>query len=379
MASLVALWHQLGLDGRSTLAISRRNDVFWSNDMIEGYLLNAPAAAWPVTYDPGLINRDDVEKQTVQTLCHNRAPLVQFDATYGYLNGVPIYYGSRRLDEFLAVNYGVRAVAGLYRILLPSTPTCVLPQTLSDAKIASLRDRWIGRGEMPEAGALAILLLDREQARGLPPDPANASIAALGGYHLTDAELPPNPLRQSLGTLIDSQPRPGLDIAAEQRWPNDFEALAAQSAWVGHRPVNGNIGAPAAAVLALAKRHPDWPQAVGDVTGVIPPSPAVFRALSRAAGQPVFDQWRRDYYMATHQFQPALTTGLALIADYLRADDPLDAGQAEFVLSSLKGLDLGCALVLRRDAAAKPGFSLPPPPPGKELPCSNPDIARASL
>jgi hypothetical protein len=83
--------------------------------------------------------------------------------------------------------------------------------------------------------------------------------------------------------------------------------------------------------------------------------------------------------MATHQFQPALTTGLALIADYLRADDPLDAGQAEFVLSSLKGLDLGCALVLRRDAAAKPGFSLPPPPPGKELPCSNPDIARASL
>jgi hypothetical protein len=93
MDALAGLWDQLHLQGRSMLGVARRNDMFWSNDMIMGYVVNAPPAAWPLTYDPGVINRPDVERATVQSLCKNRAPVVQFIGDYAYYIGTPAYVG----------------------------------------------------------------------------------------------------------------------------------------------------------------------------------------------------------------------------------------------------------------------------------------------
>ncbi len=131
MAALIAEWRALGLDGRATVDVELRNDVAWGNDAIVGYLLNAPAAAWPLTYDPGLVNTPTVELETVSGRCRDRAPVVQDNRDYPYPAGKPVYVGLRVLDEFLAVDYGIRAVAGFYRILFPVTSKCELPEQLS--------------------------------------------------------------------------------------------------------------------------------------------------------------------------------------------------------------------------------------------------------
>jgi hypothetical protein len=379
MDALARLWRALGLQGRPMLGVARRNDVFWSNDMIMGYLVDAPPAAWPLTYDPGVINRPDVERATVQSLCHNRAPVVQFIDDYPYYVGTPVYVGSRYLDEFLAIDYGVRALAGYYRILLPATSKCVLPESVSDTTVRALRDRWITRGEMPAAGALAVLLMDRARAHGQPVDPSDAAIAALGGYRLLDAESPPDPLAQSLYSLTYGAPHPALAAAAAQGSLNDIEALAATTAWIKYRtPGPTQAAANAALALALAVRHPNWPLAIQNVTAIIPPSEAIFRELSRDSGTPAYDQWRWDYYVTQHQYRQALSAGLATIADYNRMHDPLNAGQAEATLAKLRGLPVNCSLLLLAKAAQKPGSNVPPWH-GALPACSEPEITGASL
>jgi hypothetical protein len=379
MTSLVALWGDLGLQGRPTITVSRRNDVLWSNDTIVGYLLDGPAAAWPMVVDPGVVNRDDVERETVADLCRNRAPVVQTSGVYPYPAGVPPYVGSRRLDEFLAVDYRVRAVAGFYRILVPATPRCVLPQSLSDASLASLRDRWIVRGEMPEAGALAVLLMDRERARGAPVDPADAATAALGGYQLRSDELPTSALGTSLVALASNGSSPALAAVAAIHWPSDVQGLAAQTAWVTHRTPSPYDAKASSAVLAMALRHPNWPQAIQNATAIIPGSGRLFRELApRAAGMPAFDGWRLNYYMQAHRSGPALSAGLALIADYKAIDDPVNIAQTELAVSSIHGLPPGCALLLRRRASDYRGSGLDPGH-GPLPSCGDPRIAGASL
>ncbi len=377
MAALAGLWRQLGLQGHSMLGVARRNDEFWSNDMIMGYVVDAPPAAWPLTYDPGVINRPDVERATVRSLCQNRAPVVQFVSDYPYYIGTPVYVGSRYLDEFLAIDYAPRALAGYYRILLPRTPGCVLPESVSDASVRSLRDYWITRNEMPAAGALAVLLLDRARAQGRPVDPVDASIAALGGYRLSGNEFPPDPLLQSLFSLINNVPRPELAQAAVHKWPNDIETLAATTAWIKFR-TPGSTQAAANAALALAIRHPSWPLALDNLSAIVPPSPTIFRELARASGTSDFDQWRYQYYSGKHEFRQALSAGLATIADYIRVDDPLDAGQAEVTVAKLQGLPVDCSVLLLAKASQKPGSSVPPFH-GRLLACSEPGFAGASL
>ena len=359
--------------------MSRRNDVLWSNDTIVGYLLDAPAAAWPMVVDPGVVNRDDVERETVADLCRNRAPVVQTSGVYPYPPGVPVYIGSRRLDEFLASDYRVRAIAGFYRILVPSTPRCVLPESLSDSSLASIRDQWIVRGETPEAGAIAVLLMDRERTAHLPVDSVNAATAALGGYQLMDGETPQSALGPSLQTLVDAVPRASLAAAAAIHWPNDIEALAAQTAWVQHRTPSPFQDKAVSAVEAMVVRHPNWPQAIQNATAIIPGSDRLFGALAHGAhGAAGFDAWRLSYYMKAKRPQPALIAGLALIADYKAIDDPVDIAQTELLVSSLPGLPRGCVLLLRRHSADYRGSGRDPG--RRPLPdCSDPRIADASL
>ncbi len=379
-AALQGVWRQLGLDGRPTVSLELRNDVTWGGDAIVPFLLDAPAAAWPLTYDPGLVNRADVERGTVQQLCRNRAPVVQLDHDYPYPPDHRVYVGSRVLDEFLAVDYRVRAVAGQFRILTPSTPRCLLPSSLSDGELQQLRDAWIVGGQPAEAGALAVALLDRERAAHQPLDPVNASVAAMGGYKLTPDELPPAPLGAALQTFFVGPAHQSMVGAATTPYPSDIEALVAQTAWVNnHAPGQPGQQAAAQAIVALALRHPNWPQAVENAAVAEPSDGALIRTLAPGAtGIAQYDQWRLNWFTGTHQRSGQIQAGLALISDYVRIDDPLAASQTEIQLTHVPGLDPGCVLLLRERASTKPGAGGGAGG-GPAPSCNDPAFAQASL
>ena len=268
MAALIAEWRALGLDGRATVDVELRNDVAWGNDAIVGYLLNAPAAAWPLTYDPGLVNTPTVELETVSELCRDRAPVVQNNGDYPYPAGKPVYVGSRVLDEFLAVDYGIRAVAGFYRIVLSVTSKCELPEQLSTTALTNLGNKWLGEGQLAEAGALAIARLERAHKRHEVLRASDAALAALGGYALAPDQVPVGELGSALRALAPtSSAKTGLASAAAHPWPSDIERLAAETAWMAFTASRGKPDAPGscrglrvrprACRLAAGDREPD--------------------------------------------------------------------------------------------------------------------------
>jgi hypothetical protein len=374
MAALIAEWSQLGLKGRSTVSVELRNDVAWGNEAIVGYLLNAPAAAWPLTYDPGLVNTTSVEKSTINELCHDRAPVVQGNQDYPYPAGKTPYIGSRLLDEFLAVDYNVRAVAGFYRILLPSTVSCEHTQQLDEQALEALAERRLREGELAQAGALAIARMERSEARHEPSNATEAALAVLGGYTLTAKQVPTGGFGAVVRSLM-GQVQPGLAQAAAQPWPTDIQRLAAQSAWVAHRaPGEAGSQQAAAAIYELAMRHANWPQAIANISAVQPPTEALFTRLAQrgANGMPVFDRWRRGYFVESGIVHASLVAGVALVEDYIRATDPVEAGQAELELATYPGVTPGCALALRRDAGKRPGMRVPEPSTGPT--CTLPEL-----
>ena len=377
MAALIAEWRALGLDGRSTVAVELRNDVAWGNETIVGYLLNAPAAAWPLTYDPGLVNTAEVERSTVAELCRDRAPVVQSNGNYPYPPGKPEYIGSRALDEFLAMDYEIRAVAGFYRILIPSTPRCELPEDVDNRTLEARANRWIAQGQLAAAGALAIVRLERAHTRHEQLDTTDSALAALGGYTLTEEQLPVGALGASLRALApNATPTTSLAPAAAYPWPSDVQWLAAQTAWVEHRSGNeSDTVAAAAAVQALALRHADWPQAVANLVAIQPPNPDLFAMLERlgARDTPTLDSWRRGYFTESGDVRDSIAAGLALIADYERLRDPVNAGQAELELATYPGVTPGCAIALRRRAGTRPGVRVPPQP--AQPACTQPELA----
>jgi hypothetical protein len=376
MASLIAQWRALGLTGRSTFSVGLHNDVAWANDAIVGYLLDAPAAAWPLTFDPGLFNSTTVERATVAELCKDRAPVVQATAYYGYPPGVKPYIGSRLLDEFLAADYKVRAVAGFYRILLPSTPRCVLPRQFSEQALQQGAERWLAAGETTAAGALAGQRLERAHEQHRAGSTADAALLALGGFTPKSGELPAGALGAALSTLAPGAPAvTGLAVDAARAWPDDLERLAVQTAWVDHRVAGeAETASAAAAVSALAMRHADWPQAIANLAAIEPPSPALFAKLARrgAAATPTFDHWRRDYFAQSGGPRETIAAGVALIGDFVRRDDPVEAGQAELQLAAYPGLTPACALALRVRAGTRPGVRSPVLP--GTAPCTQPEV-----
>jgi hypothetical protein len=377
MAALIAEWRALGLDGRPAVNVELRNDVAWGNDAIVGFLLNAPAAAWPLTYDPGLVNTTKVERETVAELCRNRAPVVQNNGDYPYTSGVKVYVGSRLLDEFLAVDYEVRAVAGFYRILMPSTPRCELPEQLNDQTLEALGLKWLEKGELAEAGALAIARLERARSRHEQGSVSDAALAALGGYTLTSDELPAGDLGEALRALAPgASPAKGLAAAAANPWPSDIERLAAQTAWIAHRsPGEAGTEQAAADVYSLALRRANWPQAIANLSAIEPPSPGLFVTLARrgAQGTPEFDRWRRGYFVESGDIKDSIAAGLELTGDYDRRRDPVEAGQAELELATYPGVTPGCALTLRRNAGMHSGVRVVVPPTGPG--CTQPELA----
>src|SRR2546423_1605257 len=79
MAGIHALWRERGLAGRPVLATNRRNDVTYANGAYLPWFLDAPPGAWITTYDPGLADRDSVQRDAAAELCRNRAPVVEED------------------------------------------------------------------------------------------------------------------------------------------------------------------------------------------------------------------------------------------------------------------------------------------------------------
>jgi hypothetical protein len=377
MAALISEWHALGLQGRATVDVELRNDVAWGNEAIVGYVLNAPAAAWPLTYDPGLVNTAAVERGTVAELCHDRAPVVQNNSDYPYPPGVKVFVGSRLLDEFLAVDYEVRAVAGFYRILLPSTSRCELPAALGDRALESLGERWLEKGELAEAGALAIARLERAHARREALSASDAALAALGGYTLAPDELPPGELGAALrGLAPGAASSTGLAATAAEQWPNDVQRLAVQTSWIAHRvPGEPETAAASAAVYSLALRHANWPQAIANLSAIQPPSRGLLATLERsgAGGSPGFDRWQRDYFLQSSDVIEAVKAGVALVRDYERLRDPVDAGGAELELAGYPGLTPACAVALQRNAARRPGVLATAPAAGAV--CTQPEVA----
>lgn len=370
MAALVAQWRSLGLEGRPTLSVGLRNDVATGNDAIVGFLLDAPAAAWPLTFDPGLSNSPTVERTTVAELCADRAPVVQGTDLYSYPPKAKVYVGSRLLDEFLAIDYEVRAVAGFYRVLLPATTRCVLPRQVGDDRLDALARQWLARGELAPAGALAVARIERAHKRHERPSGVDLSLAALGGYRLAPRDLPAGDLGEALRTLVSGDLVPGapahlsLAAAAAQSRPTDIENLAVQTVWVAHHTAGeAAVGEAAQAIYELALRHPGWPQAITNLSGIRPPDRALFAVLARggAAGTTGFDRWRRGYFLGIGDVGNSISAGVALVRDYERLDDPVAAGEAELELAAYPGVTPACALALRRDAGTRPGMRLAVP------------------
>jgi hypothetical protein len=125
MAAIHALWRQRGLAGRPVLATNRRNDLTYANGAYLPWFLSAPPAAWITTYDPGLADRDSVQRDTTAELCRNRAPVVEEDqdpsatsnGEYGYADHrsrrvhraqLPLERGRRLLPPAAARDRGVR-------------------------------------------------------------------------------------------------------------------------------------------------------------------------------------------------------------------------------------------------------------------------------
>jgi hypothetical protein len=361
LAALPRLWETLGLRGRPTISVSRRNDIAWANDAIVGFVLDAPPAAWPLTYDPGLANRDAVQAEVVDDLCANRAPVVQTSGDYPDPHGVSAWVGSRRLDAFLALNYRVRAVAGFYRVLMPARGECVLPDEISPRQLATRRDALLAHGDLPAAGSLAIARLER--AQGGPRDDDDAAIASLGGYRLSNDQIPSGPLGTSLLAMQGEAPAVPSDAVAAAR--TDVQRLAVHTAWIAHhRPDDPGTRDVVAAVLALARSHPRWGQALTNVAAIVPPSPELITDLARrgATGVVEFDTWRLSGAMARGDVAGALRAGELVVADRERERDPVAAGNVELQLAALPGLSVGCALTLRRRADARPGVWAPTGP-----------------
>jgi hypothetical protein len=361
LAALPRAWKALGLGGRRTISVSRRNDIAWANDAIVGFVLDAPPAAWPLTYDPGLVNRDAVQAEVVRRLCANRAPVVQTTGDYPDPHGVAAWVGSRRLDAFLAVNYRVRAVAGFYRILLPTGNACVRPENLSLGQLAARRDALFARGELPAAGSVAIARLERTRGRSM--DDGDAAIASLGGYRLATDQLPAGPVGTSLLAMQGDLPAVPPEAMGAAR--TDVQRLAVETAWIAHhRPDDPSMQDVAAAVLALARAHPRWGQALENVAAIVPPSRDLVADLARrgATGVLQFDKWRLSGAMARGDVAGALRAGERVVADNERDHDPVAAGNAELQLAAMPGLSAPCSLALRRRADARPGVWAPTAP-----------------
>lgn len=360
LAALPAVWRARGLAGRETLSIGRTNFTAWGNDAIVGGLLHAPPAAWTLTYDPGLVNRDDVQREVVADLCANNAPLVQAETTYPDLGNYGVRWGSTRLDEHVALNYRLDALAGFYRILVPTG--CRTVDAVSTDELARLRDARLRASELPEAGALALARLRRSH------DPQDAAVAVLGGFghYVPKTALPRDDAGEALARFVANARDPEIAaraVLATHDRPVGI-ALAVQNAWAsGRQPGEAQEAQVLPAMVAFAERHPDLGGAIGVLRGVLPGGDVLFAELEKAGAHTLeLLRWRFDTLAA----DPARVADLAvlgrrLVAAYDARRDPVQAAAVEIAVATVvEPKDAGCAATYLAHADAAPGIWLAP-------------------
>jgi hypothetical protein len=360
LAALPRLWRSLGLRGRATLSIGRTNFTAWGNDTIIGALLDAPPAAWTLTYDPGLVNRDEVQREVIGDLCGSRDPLVQSETTYPELGNYGTQWGSTRLDEFVAVNYRVAAIAGYDRILVADG--CRLPDRVSLADLAHMRDDRLAAGSLPEAGALALARLRRSR------DPDDAAVAVLGGFghYVPRNTLPPGDAGEALARFAAGARDPAIAaraVLATRESPAGI-AIAAQTAWAsGHQAGETDDHAVIRTMVAFARAHPDLGSAIDTLRTVMPGGDALFDALRRSGGRTLaLLRWRFDKaVLDASRLGTAVRLGRDLVRAYDAHRDPVEAAMVELALAhAIEPTDIGCATAYLARADARPGIWLPP-------------------
>ena len=96
-------------DRDDLFALNRRNDQATGNESFFYRYLNARAAAWPVAFDPGLADRDDLSLSVVDRLCADSPPLCAARCRVSIRQRAARRHGSRYLDELTAFNYRFEA------------------------------------------------------------------------------------------------------------------------------------------------------------------------------------------------------------------------------------------------------------------------------
>jgi hypothetical protein len=363
MAAIHALWYQRGLAGRPVLATNRRNDLTYANGAYLPWFLDAPPAAWITTYDPGLADRDSVQRDAVADLCRNRAPVVEenidpsasSNGEFGFEN-----HRSRYLDEFVALNYQTTAVAGFYRLRQRETGKCVYPDeiALADAPIMGEREHALRDDDIPRAAALSILLVERAANAGAKPRPDDVAGAVLGGYWVPDDQLPSGPTRAALLALRDRTPTPG-EAEAVTAARDPIVRLAANTAYLTYRPANASpqeLQAVVKALFYMARTRAYWPLNVRNLFGLQPPSAQAFALVQRNAGGGAdLERIRFAFLRNGGSPRDAVASGLRLVE--FTADHPLDQGQALLDLAAVFEAEhqTGCAERARAYADSIPG------------------------
>ncbi len=286
MAAIHALWRQRGLAGRPVLATNRRNDLAYANGAYLPWFLHAPPGAWITTYDPGIADRDSVQRDATAQLCRNRAPVVEENQDpVAISNGAfrPQDHLSRHLDEYIALNYGSDAVVGVYRLRLPDASGCVQPDSVDDATVRARRERALRRDDTPQAAALSVLLVERAEAAGRRAATDDVAGALLGGYWVPDTQMPQGPVRAGLLALRSRHVVPG-EAAATAAPGGALTRLATTTAYTTYRPDGASHRELLSVIRALMGVVHDagrWPAAVHNLFALQPPIPGRRLRMSR--------------------------------------------------------------------------------------------------
>lgn len=361
LASLKALWEDRVRDRRYVFSINRRNDQTTGNEAFVYWFLGARTAAWPMAFDPGLADRDDVQHDVVDDLCKRRPPIVQHTQAYPLFANQPRDRpGSRYLDEFVALNYRVVGANDLFRVMLPEPGACVRPETVSSSALRRRRSELLAADDLPAAGALSVLAMRRDRGAAAQEDAAGA---ILGGYWVPNEALPPGPAGAGLRAFRDEQATtPATPVPAASGTP--LLRLALITGYLAGRsgPLPGDR-ATLDAARRLARDRPNWPGALRTEFALQPYAPQIAASLARQGGEgPTLERWRFDGQRAAGDAGGALATARRLLP--MLRDQPLEQGR---VLTDLAATldqtgDRGCAAAALAAADRIPGVHTPPPP-----------------
>jgi hypothetical protein len=364
LAALASLWGPHGdprLRRAPLLSVSRRNDTAYGNEAFLYWFLDATPAAWPVTYDPGISDSERVQREVAAKLCSSPAVIVQKEDVYPRNRELaPSVHGSRELDQVLALNYWPVHVAGFYRVLARSSP-CLLPHDVPASVVRPLLDQRLRRGELPEAGALATLLMEADARGDARPRTEDVATAIAGGYWVPDAWLPAGPSGVALASLRDRRAEPAAAAALNEP-AGPVERLAQLEALVDLRPTLSPVAQRdfVDALVTQALTQPQWPTALTQLLSVVPPDGALLDRLAAAGARgAVLEQARFDLAITA---DPAAAVPIA-VRLLQSLDDPVRKGQVLVGLSNaLVPRAPGCAVAVARLADELPGTAVSAPP-----------------